>query len=272
MSNSKVISIPSQKTVLATRAALDGATLQTLAAVAGEAGATLSRMSGVATVIKAGIVDTVLRVVSKESAKDVVEPVKGAIGAAGKVAPNLSTIRSAIIKMIVAYGADHALPMWTKVAEAKDSGDAAVTAAVGACITYSGKDAQGVPTGAAVDAEVRDAVLEKINSACVLFGLSEDSAGKLRGQYFTALQGMVEDADAAEQAASETPATPDANGDAAIVADAMATMQAELDELRAIAAEMRRITGIETTDNTAALILLQEFAAADIESEVETTD
>jgi hypothetical protein len=261
-----IIAAPAQKAINATRADLESATLSTIAAACGAAGANLSALSGAAKALSGSVTKAVLRVIAKERIGDVVGPLREAIGNAGKGVSNLSTIRTAVLKMRVAYaegkaedGAGPALPVWETVAEAKESGDAAVTAAVSACIVYAGKTDAGVPVDPRVDTATRDALMARINDACAEFGLSEDSAGKVRGVYFTALQNIVADAEqASETAAADAEQAQQQAEDAAIVADAHAQLLAEVETLRQIAAEAKRIFGIETESE-----LLAEMAITD---------
>jgi len=285
-----IIAVPAQKAINATRAELDSATLSTIAAACGAAGANLASMSGAAKALSGSVTKNVLRVIGKERIGDVINPLREAIGNAGKSVSNLSTIRTAVIKMRVAYGegaapaaggdtaagdvtdkapdgapvgesekAGPSLPYWETVSEAKESGDAAVTAAVSACIVYAGKTDAGVPVDPRIDSEARDSLMARINAACVEFGLSEDSAGKVRGVYFSALQTIVADAEtASETAAADAEVQAQAAADAQILADDAAQMAAELETLRAIAAEARRIFGIEGDAE-----LLAEMAVTD---------
>lgn len=273
-----IVAAPAQKAISATRAELESATLATIAAACGAAGANLSALSGAAKALSGSVTKAVLRVIAKERIGDVIAPLREAIGNAGKGVSNLSTIRTAVLKMHVAYGdgmapaaggdsatgdvsdkapegapvgasekTGPALPVWETVSEAKESGDAAVTAAVSACISYAGKTDAGIPIDPRIDTTARDALMARINAACAAFGLSEDSAGKVRGLYFSALQTIVADAElASETAAANAEQAQQQADDAAIVADAHAQLLAEVETLRQIAAEAKRIFGIKT--------------------------
>lgn len=252
MATSKIQSIPTNQTVMQARKGLDDATLNTLATAAGMAGAALSRMAGTATVLKSSVVDATLRVISKETISDVIEPIKGTIGNAGKTVSNLSTIRTAVLKMAVAYGTAYTLPHWAKVSESKESGDAAVTKDVGACLVY----VEGqVPT---VNDEMLEELTAKVNALCAMFALSEDSAGKIRGVYLAALQGITEaEAEAVTEAEAEAE-------NQAIKGDAEALILSELEELRDIASKARAMFGMPGASNAE---LLAEITRTDLAPE-----
>lgn len=261
--------VPTQKSISAARTALDGANLETLAAAVADACAALGRMDSVAKGIKASVSETTLRIVTKEKIADIVGPLRDACTSAGAHVPNLRTIRTAVIKMIVAYGQGITLPAWSKVAEAKDAGDAAVRAALASCIVQPmTKDAAGnpMPDGEPrVDPAVRDDVLARIEDACKLFLLSEDSIGRIRAAYHEALQAMAEDA---EQAADDAAADAEAEAEKA-AADAEAAAQAaqtaaELEYLREIAIQARRILAgvVDLPDNDDPAALAIALASA----------
>ncbi|VTU32195.1 hypothetical protein H4CHR_02962 [Variovorax sp. PBS-H4] len=258
MSKSVIISAPSQKAINSTRQELESATLANIAAVIGTAGAHLGDLSSAAKALTGSMTRAVLRVIHKETVSDVVGPLREAIGNAGKGASNLSTIRSAVIKVRVAFGEGMpvenagnagdgepgplalkmervALPFWETVAEAKDAGDKCVKVAVNACLNFTSEGATVNPAG-------RDEMFAKIKAACDEFALSEDSYGKIKAQYFKALTAAVGQAAAdAEAAAEQAEQEAAAADDAQLIADEQAQLMAELDLLRQIAAEAKRI-------------------------------
>jgi hypothetical protein len=241
---------PSQKTIADTKTMLAEASLTTIAAVAANASATLQRLAGTADAIKGSVTSAVLRVVSKEAIEAVAAPVKDVIGAAGGRVPNLSTVRGAIAKMAAAYGHASTLPHWASVAEAKESGDAAFSALAESCFV-DGK----------LDAQKNVEAVARLTTACMFLGVAENAVGKWREQFGVAIQAIAE---RFEQEAEHDVAAPDnvTDEDAQILADARAQDAAELETLRTIAEEAKRIFG--TADLTALAILMLDAPAIEL--------
>ena len=281
---SSLIKTPAASTVNATRTALESATLETIAACAIDAGVTIKGLAGATSAVKAGVTRAVLRVVSAAPISAVVGPLKATIEGAPACLAQLSTIRTAIVKMAVCYGeglpasnmrfrdADSAdglhtpnpaLPIWLSTTDASESGDAAQTAAIDACLRTA---ADGSVT---LDSGARDELLARLVTACGSFALSEKSIGRIRSGYIEQLQGAIADAADALETAKLTDAEKlQKESDAAIVKDAKAQEVAELVTLRAIAEQARRLIGCSA--NASMAELLADLSNTDSDNETET--
>ncbi|MBT2326758.1 hypothetical protein J7E62_31075 [Variovorax paradoxus] len=235
---------PSQKTIADAKARLEAATLETIAIEAGNASATLKRLAGTADAIKGSVTTAVLRVVCKAAIEAVCGPLKATIEASGGRVSNLSTIRGAVVKMHAAYGAAETLPYWGSVAEAKASGDAALSAL-----------AESVIVDGVLSAERNVDAVTKLATACTAHGVNAQTATKWTDELNALIQQASERHEPAPEGSNEG-ADEGSDEDKAIMADEAAQLKAEIETLREIAEQAARIFG--TQDRAALAILMMD--------------